>query len=74
MLRLYRHRMWQMAGETAELQAEEDREREEWLRCRGLHIVRLDNDEVLRDLEPVLEGLAVLLESLPISGTGRPPR
>ena len=39
---------------------DQDREREEWLRSRGLHVVRLDNDEVLRELEPVMEGLAVL--------------
>jgi very-short-patch-repair endonuclease len=47
-----------------------DRARQQWLEARGLCVVRVSNDDVLRDPYGVVEGLAKRLRDLTARDTG----
>ncbi|WP_337173714.1 endonuclease domain-containing protein [Paludisphaera sp.] len=50
-------------GESHEDRGAYDSRRDEWLRARGLRVVRYTNDDVLAELDGVLEGIRRLLIS-----------
>jgi adenine-specific DNA-methyltransferase len=41
--------------------ADADRARQAWIEAQGLNVIRISNDDVLRDLDSVVEGIATLL-------------
>ncbi|MFO0888644.1 MAG: DUF559 domain-containing protein [Isosphaeraceae bacterium] len=42
----------------------QDRSRQAWLEARGLHVLRVSNDDLLRDEQDVIEGIAAVLARL----------
>jgi very-short-patch-repair endonuclease len=47
----------ELDGASHDGRGEYDRDREQYLQCENLHILRFHNDDVLRDVEPVLRAI-----------------
>ncbi len=55
-------------GESHEHRGEQDMARQRWLEDKGFRVLRVSNEEVLRDLETVLQGI----ERFARGGAARP--
>ena len=53
----------ELDGDSHIDRAAQDRDRQSWLEAQGLHVLRIANDDVLKDIESVLEGILQVLRS-----------
>ena len=60
-------------GRSRDGHGDADRERQQWLEDQGLTVLRVSNDDVLRNLDGVVEAVRLVVEQRPVGLGLKPP-